>query len=275
MLSYRHAFHAGNYADVLKHIVLCKSLEYLIQKPRSILYIDTHAGAGQYALHSKQSKKTDEYKNGIGALDFSCLAESINSYRDIVQPIFSAGYYPGSPLLAAHMLRQQDKLRLFEMHSTDYPLLEQLFANDRRVIVNDSDGYHSLKALLPAKQARAVVLIDPSYEVKNDFQLVVDAIKQAHRRMSTVHIMLWYPIVDRQRVDRLMKNISDSGIRDIWRFELGMETDTHEYGMTGSGMLVINPPWVLADQMRELLPLLAKQLVTDSGYYTIEQLVAE
>ncbi|MCW8909603.1 MAG: 23S rRNA (adenine(2030)-N(6))-methyltransferase RlmJ [Gammaproteobacteria bacterium] len=275
MLSYRHAFHAGNYADVLKHIVLCQSLDYLIQKPAPILYIDTHAGAGQYALRSKKSKQTDEYKNGIGALDFSKLPESINSYKKIVQPAFSAGYYPGSPLLAAQMLREQDKLSLFEMHSTDCPLLKQLFEKDRRVRVNDSDGYHSLKALLPAKQARAVVLIDPSYEVKSDFDLVVEAIKNAHQRMATAVIMVWYPIVDRARVEKFIKSICNTGIRDIWRYELAMQEDSDGYGMTGSGMLVINPPWVLAKQMRECLPLLAEQMVSESGYFVVEELVGE
>jgi len=275
MLSYRHAFHAGNYADVLKHLVLCKTLEYLLQKPTPVLYIDTHAGAGNYALDNKLAKKTNEYKSGVGTLNFSSLPESIHGYRDIVQPMFARQQYPGSPLLAAHVLREQDKLRLFEMHSTDYPLLKQLFEKDRRVIVNNTDGYQALKALLPARQARALILIDPSYEIKTDYQLVVDAIKQAYRKMSTAQILLWYPIVDRKRVETMIKNISASGIRDIWRFELGMEADTREYGMTGSGILAINPPWVLADQMRELLPALARQLVTESGYYKVEQLVAE
>ena len=275
MLSYRHAFHAGNYADVLKHVVLCNTLDYLIQKPAPVMYIDTHAGAGQYALKSKLSNKTAEYLSGIGALDFKQLPESIRSYRDTVLPIYSAGYYPGSPLLAARLLREQDKLRLFEMHSTDFPLLQQLFARDRRVIVNNSDGYHAVKSLLPVKQARAVVLIDPSYEVKTDYQLVVDAVLQAYRKMPTAHLLLWYPVVDRRKVDELIKKLCNSNLRDVWRFELGMEADTREFGMTGSGMLVINPPWVLADQMRELLPAIAEQLVTATGYNRIEQLVAE
>ena len=275
MLSYRHAFHAGNYADVLKHLTLCKTLEYLLQKPTPVVYIDTHAGAGNYQLNNKLAKKTDEYKSGVGALKFSSLPESIHGYRDIVKPMLSDQQYPGSPLLAANLLREQDKLRLFEMHSTDCPLLKQLFEKDRRVIVNNSDGFQSLKALLPTKQARALILIDPSYEIKTDYQLVVDAIKQAHRRMSTAQILLWYPVVERKRVENMINKISDSGIRDIWRFELCMEADTQEYGMTGSGMLAINPPWVLADQMRELLPALAKQLVTKSGHFTVEQLVAE
>lgn len=275
MLSYRHAFHAGNYADVLKHLVLCKTIDYLLQKPSPIFYIDTHAGAGQYALHSKLATKTAEYKSGIGAVNFSKLPESIGSYRDIVQPIYKAGYYPGSPLIADQLLREQDKLRLYEMHSTDFPLLKQLFGKDRRVIVNDTDGFHSLKALLPVKNARAVVLIDPSYEIKTDYQLVVEAIQTAHKRMPTAHIMIWYPVVDRKRIDKFIKSVCDTGIRNICQFELGMEADTNDYGMTGSGMIVINPPWVLADQMRELLPEIAKQLVSDTGYYNVEELVGE
>ncbi|MCW8955986.1 MAG: 23S rRNA (adenine(2030)-N(6))-methyltransferase RlmJ [Gammaproteobacteria bacterium] len=275
MLSYRHAYHAGNYADVLKHLVLCKSLEYLIKKSTPILYIDTHSGAGAYALNSKLAQKTEEYKSGVGTLDFSSLPELIDCYRNIVQPMLASHQYPGSPLLAAHILREQDSLRLFEMHTTDFPLLQQLFQKDRRVIVDSSDGYQSLKALLPARQKRALVLMDPSYEVKSDYRLVVDAIKLAYRKMSTTQFLLWYPVVDRNRVETMIKSICNSGVRNVWRFELAMEADTRQYGMTGSGMLAINPPWTLADQLRELLPALAKQLVTETGYYTIEQLVKE
>ena len=275
MLSYRHAFHAGNHADVLKHLVLCKTLEYLLQKPAPIVYIDTHAGAGRYALNSKLAKKNQEHKSGIGALDFSSLPPAIDAYRRIVEPMFKRQQYPGSPMLAVKLLREQDRLRLYEMHSTDFPMLQQLFERDHRVKVDSSDGYLGLKALLPVKQGRAVVLIDPSYEIKNDYQQVVEAIRQAHRRMATAHFLLWYPIVDRKRVETMISQICDSGMRDIWRIELGMQADNRDYGMTGSGMLVINPPWVLAQQMRELLPALVKQLATETGYYTVEQLVAE
>ena len=275
MLSYRHIFHAGNYADVLKHLVLQKTLEYLIQKPAPIVYIDTHAGAGIYALNNKLAKKTDEFKSGIGALDFSSLPESIHGYRDSVEAMFKHEKYPGSPWLASQLLRTQDKLRLYEMHNTDYPSLEKLFNRDRRVITNKSDGYHSLKALLPTKNARALILIDPSYEIKTDYQLVIDAIKNAYKRMSSAQILLWYPVVDRKQTEWLIKKICGSGVRDVWRFELGMEADTQGYGMTGSGILAINPPWTLADQMRELLPALCKQMTSETGYSKIENLVAE
>ena len=275
MLSYRHAFHAGNYADVLKHLILYETIEYLIQKPAPVVYIDTHAGAGLYSLNNKLSQKTGEYKSGIGALDFSSLPESTHGYRDSVQSMLNQQQYPGSPWLAAQLLREQDKLRLFEMHSTDYPVLDQLFKQDKRARVSNSDGYHSLKALLPTKHARALVLIDPSYEIKKDYQLVIDAIKQAHRRMATAQILLWYPVVDRKRVETMIRNICDSDIRNIWRYELAMEADNQEYGMTASGIIAINPPWVLADQMRELLPVLCQQLSTETGFYKVEQLVAE
>lgn len=275
MLSYRHAYHAGNYADVLKHLVLCNTLEYMIQKPAPIVYIDTHAGAGHYALNSKLAQKTREYKSGIAALDFSSLPQAIDGYRHIVQSMLASQHYPGSPLLAADILREQDKLRLFEMHSTDFPVLQQLFKKDRRVRTDNSDGYQALNALLPTPQKRALVLIDPCYEIKSEYQLVVDAIKLAYRKMSTAQLLLWYPVVDRNRVEKMIKRICNSGIRDVWRFELAMEADTLQHGMTASGMLAINPPWTLADQMRELLPALVKQLATESGSYRVEQLVQE
>lgn len=275
MLSYRHAFHAGNFADVLKHLVLCKSLQYMIQKDTPVVYIDTHAGAGIYSLNNKLATKTDEFKSGIGALNFSSLPEAIQLYNDCVTPLLKKQQYPGSPWLAAQILRPKDKLWLYEMHSSDYPLLDNLFNQDKRVRTSNSDGYHSLKALLPTKNARALILIDPSYELKTDFKEVVEGIQQAHKRMASAQILLWYPIVDRKQTEKMIKKICTSGIRDIWRYELCMQADTQQYGMTGSGILAINPPWVLADQMRELLPAIAGQLVTDTGYYKVEQLVAE
>ena len=275
MLSYRHAFHAGNHADILKHLILCKTLKYMIQKPAPIVYIDTHAGAGNYALNSKLAQKTKEYQSGIAALDFSSLPRAIDCYQNIVEPMLSRQHYPGSPLLAAQLLREQDKLRLFEMHSTDFPALQQLFKKDRRVRTDSTDGYQALNALLPTPQKRALVLIDPSYEIKSEYQLVVDAIKLAYRKMSTAQLLLWYPVVDRKRVEKMIKNICSSGIRDVWRFELRMEADTQQHGMTGSGMLAINPPWTLAEQIRELLPALVEQLASETGGYTVEQLVPE
>ena len=275
MLSYRHAFHAGNHADVLKHLVVCSSLDYMIQKPTPIVYIDTHAGAGSYALNSKQAQKKAEYKTGVAALDFSRLPETAGSYEHLVRPLLKQQHYPGSPLLAARLLREQDKLRLFEMHSSDFPLLKQLFKDDKRAIVNNSDGFQGIKALLPVKNARALLLIDPSYEIKSDYQLVADAIKQAGRRMANAHIFVWYPVVDRKRTEKMIQAICNSGLRDIWRFELCMEDDNKDYGMTGSGVLAINPPWVLAEQMRQLLPALVEQLSPNNGFCSIEQLVAE
>lgn len=275
MLSYRHAFHAGNFADVLKHLVLCKTLQYMTQKATPVAYIDTHAGAGIYALNNKLATRTDEFKSGIGALNFSSLPESIQIYQDKVAPLFKKQQYPGSPWLAAQILRSQDKLWLYEMHSSDYPLLENLFNQDNRVRTSSSDGYHSLKALLPTKNARALILIDPSYELKSDFKNVVESIQQAHKRMASAQILLWYPIVDRKQIEKMINQICASGIADIWRYELCMQADTQQYGMTGSGILAINPPWVLADQMRELLPAIAGQLVTDNGSYKVEQLVTE
>ena len=275
MLSYRHALHAGNFADVLKHLVLCKTLEYLIQKPAPILYIDTHSGAGRYALNSKLAKKTTEHQSAIKTLDFSRLPESVAGYRQIVQPLLRQQQYPGSPLIACQLLRKQDSLRLFELHRSDYPRLKQLFQKDRRVIADMSDGYQALNALLPARQKRALVLLDPSYEDKSEYRLVVDAIRLAYKKMSTAHILLWYPVVDRKRLEAMIKNVCSSGVHDVWRFELCIEADTQQAGMTGSGMLAINPPWTLADQMRELLPVLVKQLASESGGYSVEQLVEE
>ncbi|PLX62220.1 23S rRNA (adenine(2030)-N(6))-methyltransferase RlmJ [Sedimenticola selenatireducens] len=274
MLSYRHAFHAGNFADVFKHLVLVKSLEYLLQKPGPLLYIDTHAGAGSYPLNNAMSRKTNEYAQGAGALQLQQLPADFAPYGRLVERYGKQGIYPGSPLIAADLLRDQDKLRLFELHPTDYPKLARLFAKDRRVRAEQSDGHHALKSQLPAAQKRALVLMDPAYEVKREYQTVVDSLLAGYKRMANATYLLWYPVVQRDWIDRLVRQLRTSNMKDIWQFELGLEADNREHGMTASGMIAINPPWVLPRQMADLLPALQRQLASDRGFYRIEQIGA-
>lgn len=277
MLSYRHAFHAGNPADVLKHLVLVNSIEYMLQKPAPILYIDTHAGAGHYQLDGKMASQTQEYLQGVAALDFARLPATISHYQQMVEPFLRKKQYPGSPLIAASLLREQDRLHLFELHGNDCLKLDKSFRKDRRVKVEQSDGYQSLKSLLPPPppQKRALVMIDPSYEIKDDYEQVVNGMKQAYRRMAHAQFLIWYPVVNRNVVEKMLRGLKKAGLRDLWRYELGLRPDTDGYGMTASGMLVVNPPWVLAEQMRELLPALQQQLAPQEGFVTIEQVLAE
>ena len=278
MLSYRHSFHAGNFADVLKHIVLVETLEYLTRKDKAFTYIDTHAGAGLYDLRSDQALKRNEWTQGIGKVDLDTWPE-LSHYFD---PIRSNNrdkpltFYPGSPLFAQHFLRPQDRAHLFELHTSDYPLLKQAIGNDRRTSIENTDGFAGLKKLLPPPSRRGLILIDPSYEVKLDYETVFKAIHYAHRKFSTGIYALWYPVVQRPRIETLEAQFKDSGIRNIQQFELGLAPDSDQPGMTASGMIVINPPWVLLDKMNQILPKLVETLETGTGaFYRSEVLVEE
>ncbi|WP_210396222.1 23S rRNA (adenine(2030)-N(6))-methyltransferase RlmJ [Motiliproteus sediminis] len=278
MLSYRHGFHAGNHADVLKHLVLVRCLQYLVQKPKPVCYLDTHAGGGAYSLADARAQKTGEYRDGIGRL-WQCdhLPSPLQAYHDQVAIFCGASLdaYPGSPVLAAQLLRDVDRLLLNELHSSEQQVLKQRFAADRRVRVIEGDGYVGGLAALPPKERRGLVLIDPPYEIKSDYERVVKWLKDAHRRFATGIYALWYPVVDRARIDRLQQAIKASGIARIDLYELCVAPDTSP-GMGGSGMVVINPPWQLRAEMEITLPWLAERLAPEGGgRYRIVELAGE
>lgn len=266
MLSYRHAFHAGNHADVLKHIVLMLVLDYLKQKPKPLWYVDTHAGAGRYALDSAEAKKNAEYRGGVARL-LAHRAEfpaALAPYWAVLDAENAADLhsYPGSPVFAAQRLEAEDRLRLFELHPQDHPLLTQTFARDRRAVIGMSDGFAGLKALLPPPSRRALVLIDPPYELKEDYARAVDALADALRRFATGVYLLWYPLLDRAESRRLPGQLAALPAPAL-RIELQVRQPQGEFGMFGSGMWVVNPPWRLQAQMQELLPLLQRLLGVD------------
>lgn len=263
MLSYRHAFHAGSFADLLKHLVLCQIIDYLKKKPSPIRYIDTHAGAGLYDITADKSTLTGEFARGAGALDYQGLPESISLFREIVTPYLKKGQYPGSPLIAANLLREQDELRLFELHNTDFPLLQDLFAGDRRVRVMHEDGFLALKALLPVKNARALVLIDPSYELQQDYNQVVNTLQEGYARMPHGVFALWYPVIDTQGVSYLLRHVKALTKNALWQYELDIGSTS---GMSRCGMIVLNPPWNLGAELDPLLAALERQL-TSGGVY--------
>ncbi len=277
MLSYRHAFHAGNPADVLKHSVLVSVLDYLLQKPKPLYLLDTHAGAGLYDLISDQAAKTGEAKLGIERV----LAATgprpalIAGYEKIVRAsLEELGRYPGTPALLVHFQRAEDRVDLHELHPTDFPLLEARFGARPRVRVCREDGFQALLAKLPPTERRGLVIIDPSYEIKSDYDTVVERLAQAHRRFATGVYILWYPVIDRARVDRLMAALEATAIPRQLRIEFCLSADQSGYGMTGSGLVVINPPFVLEDTVREALPWLAQVMGAD-GPQTVSWLVGE
>ncbi|MAY00022.1 MAG: 23S rRNA (adenine(2030)-N(6))-methyltransferase RlmJ [Oceanospirillaceae bacterium] len=283
MLSYRHAFHAGNFADVLKHLVQVEILNYLKQKDKPFAYIDTHAGAGIYSLSSEEAGKNEEFRTGISILKGKPLAGT-EDYLEVVagckpewdkSAVPAAGLYPGSPRIAQQMLRAQDSAHLFELHPQDFRRLDAMVARDRRMHAHNSDGFSGLLGLLPVAERRALVLIDPPYEVKSDYDTLVETVKKAHRKFATGVYALWYPVVDRQRIDKMEKALINSGIPRIQLFELGVGEDTEGRGMTSSGMIVINPPFTLMGNMQKLLPQLTQRLAGDNGVWRCEELVGE
>lgn len=283
MLSYRHAYHAGNHADVLKHLVLVNILLYATRKEAALFYLDTHAGAGLYRLDSDAAQKTGEAEAGIRRLDFAQLLArasadarvALQGFHAAVVPFLERGQYPGSPLLAAALLRRQDHLRLFELHSTDFRLLQANTEQDRRIQCAQLDGFQQLPTLLPPAQKRAVVLIDPSYEVKDDYARSVKALVGIYERMPSAQVLLWYPVVQRDSVNGMIHALLKSSLRDLWQVELGIAPDSAAHGMTASGLFLLNPPWTLATQLREALPLLQEQLAPGTGNWLVKNLVAE
>lgn len=279
MLSYRHAFHAGNFADVLKHVVLVGILEYLTQKEKPFCVIDTHAGAGKYALDSDFALKTREFESGIAKLlARDDLPQSVKSYVEL-QKRFNNGKfqtYAGSPLLTKQLLRTKDRLCLFELHSNEFEILKVNMKNDKRIFCEKADGLKNSLALLPPIERRGLVLIDPSYEIKSDYSEVVKTLIQMHKRFATGTYALWYPVIERTRNTVLEMAFKKSGISNIVLFELGVSPDNSGRGMNASGMIIINPPWNLAETMKKILPYLAEILGENgTGNFRIETLVSE
>lgn len=279
MLSYRHSFHAGNHADVLKHLVLTLILQSLKQKDKGFFYLDTHSGVGRYSLLSAESEKTGEYLEGIARLwERDDLPEEVACYVNEIKKINKGKlkFYAGSPLLAVQQLREQDRALLTELHPNDFPLLRQEFAKKANVVTKRENGFQQLKAALPPKEKRGLVLIDPPYELKEDYELVVKAIIEGYKRFATGVYAIWYPVVLRQHSKRIVRGLIETGIRKILQIELAVRPDSDQRGMTASGMIVINPPWQLETQMKSVLPYLTQVLVPEgTGSWSVEWITPE
>lgn len=261
MLSYRHAYHAGNHADVLKHAVYAWCIEYLTGKPKPLFVLDTHAGAGLYDLRSEMAAKVGEWRGGVGVVwpERENAPELFRSWLDVlkaVNPDDELAAYPGSPELANRLLRPGDRLRLCELHPTDHALLEA----DAGVEVLRMDGFRHLTKAMPPPERRGVVLIDPSYELKDDYIRAADSLIRAHRRFATGTYLLWYPVVDREMTEDMLGSLEQSGMRRLYRMELAVAPDRDGRGMTASGVIVVNPPWTLPDLADEAVSWLASTL---------------
>lgn len=270
-MNYRHVFHAGNFADVVKHTILTRILAYLMRKDASFRVIDTHAGVGLYDLHGEQAEKTGEWVEGIGRLmgrDLPAPAAALlQPYLDAVRaqnPDGELRFYPGSPLITRHMLREQDRLMALELHPVDVEALRENFAGDIQVRVTHLDGWAALGTHLPPKEKRGLVLIDPPFEERNEFERMAQSLVKAHKRWPGGVYALWYPIKDLREVEGFVTALKASGIPKILRLELTIRPASTPPRMHGTGMIVVNPPFVLEEEMEVLLPVLA-DVLSDEG----------
>ncbi len=270
-MNYRHAFHAGNFADVTKHIILTRILTYLMRKDAPFRVIDTHAGVGLYDLHGNQAERTGEWEEGIAKLIKADLpadtADLVAPYLQAVRvqnPDGSLRYYPGSPMITRHMLRQQDRLIALELHPEDAEALRENFAGDFQTRVTHLDGWAALGTHLPPKEKRGLVLIDPPFEEKGEFERMAESLIRAHKRWPGGIYAYWYPIKEPRDVDAYVKALKATGIPKILRLELTIDAPSTPPRLHGTGMIVVNPPFVLEDEMRVVLPVLAG-LLGDEG----------
>jgi 23S rRNA (adenine2030-N6)-methyltransferase len=276
MLSYRHAFHAGNHADVLKHFIEVQLLRYLTQKDKPFWYIDTHAGAGCYSLDSSYATQNAEYESGIALLwERDDIPATLAEYVALVQRVNPDGQlklYPGSPLVALELLRPQDRMRLFELHPTDSEILQGNFARHAQVLMQTADGFGALKALLPPPPRRALILIDPPYEDKQDYQRVVSALREGLKRFSSGMYAVWYPQLQRAKAQQLPEQLKQLPVKSWLHVALNVQAPSEDgFGMHGSGMFILNPPHTLYGVLQEVMPYLAKVLGQEGeGEFVLE-----
>lgn len=295
-MNYRHAYHAGNFADVVKHAVLARLIVHLQKKDAAFRVIDTHAGVGLYDLAAGEAEKTGEWRGGVGRLLPSVPSGSARTGREapprtpdrssapldpdvaaLLAPFWSAvraanglppdpagappdgplEHYPGSPLIARHLLRRQDRLTLTELHPADFQRLSALFAGDIQVKTIELDGWLAVKSFLPPKERRGLVLIDPPFEEPGEFRRMVDAMVEARRRFAPGTLMLWYPIKDETELRGFHEAVVETGLRKILRIDLRVARVEPGRGLTGCGLLIVNPPWTLDAELARLVPALA------------------
>ncbi|MFZ0841057.1 MAG: 23S rRNA (adenine(2030)-N(6))-methyltransferase RlmJ [Xanthobacteraceae bacterium] len=267
-MNYRHAFHAGNFADVVKHAVLARILVHLGEKPQPFRMIDTHAGAGLYDLAGPDASRTGEWRAGIGRLTAASLAAPVSAllapYLDAVAKLNSGGelrHYPGSPLIALSLMRPQDRLIACELEPGAAAALRSHLHADKRAKAIAIDGFVALNAYVPPKERRGLVLIDPPFEQPNEFERLGQCLIDAQRKWSTGVYVAWYPRKDLSAVKTLINQIKRSGIAKVLLAELDVGNDATR--LTGTGLLIINPPWRLDQELALLLPALADTLAQE------------
>jgi 23S rRNA (adenine2030-N6)-methyltransferase len=274
-MNYRHAYHAGNFADAFKHLILIALVQSFLRKDSGFCYLETHAGSGCYDLNAPNAQKSKEYESGVVKIlaahdqpklvqDYAACIKELNHKPDM-------HYYPGSPFFARHFMRPQDRMVLSELHPEDYEELKSLFKFDRQVAVHMQDGYLSLKALLPPKERRGLVLIDPPYENPMEFSMIANKLDLALSRWETGTYAVWYPIKTHQHLTRFYRDLKNKIKHPMLTVELMIHHDDVGTQLNGCGMVIINPPWQLDQQLEALLPWLWNALsVNKQGKYSLQ-----
>jgi 23S rRNA (adenine2030-N6)-methyltransferase len=312
-MNYRHAFHAGNFADVIKHAVLTRILVHLLAKPAAFRVIDTHAGSGVYDLAGEEASRSGEWRAGIGRLLAAPIAPAVQAllkpYLDVVVSLNSAPavalvptqaatksddssenerrasvssgsesaltIYPGSPALARAFLRPQDRLVACELEPNAYALLAHHLARDRRIKTVAIDGWMALNAYVPPLERRGIVVVDPPFEEAQDFTRLAHGLEAAHRKWASGIYLLWYPIKGRQEPDALARRLKRSSIARILRAELAVAATPAQGPLGGCGLIIINPPWTLENELAALLPELVKALGSRNSNYRLDWIAGE
>jgi 23S rRNA (adenine2030-N6)-methyltransferase len=262
-MNYLHAYHAGNFCDVVKHICLIGLMDAMMRKPTPYCYIDTHAGIGVYDLFSDFSLKTKEYESGIEKIiqhdhppalvkKYLACVHDINN-RLTGTKFSSLRYYPGSPMIARQFMRENDRMVACELHPNEYQSLKQNFHNDYQTAIHHMDGFHGLKAFLPPKENRGLILIDPPYEDPDEFSRIAKLLPIALKRFESGVYAIWYPVKEKSHVDRFHRALKDNISRSVFTMELTIHPDLPQH-LNGTGLAVINPPWQFDEIMNNTLP---------------------
>lgn len=269
-MNYRHAYHAGNFADVIKHIVLCRLLSYLRFKDKPFFVLDSHAGCGLYDLGAEEAQRTQEAQDGVARLNKAAdVPSEIEAYLSLVRGLNlqkdEITQYPGSPLIIKNFLREKDRLVAVELHPQDVIHLRKALKNDYRIRIEARSGYEAIKALLPPPERRGLVLIDPPFEQTDEFQNLNKALIEAQRRWPTGTYAIWYPIKSRPPVDKFLKSLREMSFQEIWVAELAPFSYDNAQRLNGCGLVLINPPYVFEAELRRILPWLCRLLAREAG----------
>ena len=278
-MNYRHAFHAGNHADVLKHYVLSRLIALLSRKEAPFAYLDSHAGVGLYDLQGDQASRTGEWLQGIARLwQAEDVPDQLVDYLEVIRAMNPDGvlrHYPGSPELARMLTREQDRLHLNEKHPEDGRLLKENMHGDRRVAVHLGEGWHVPRALLPTREKRVLLLIDPPFEQADELERCVQALNEAIGRMRQAVVAIWYPIKELGQLRRFYRDLEKSNAPKLLRIELYVHPADDAQRLNGSGLVISNPPWGLEDELKQILPWLTTLLGQSQAGWRMDWLIEE